>query len=113
MRPGHKSSGRLKNGFESDYVFIFYDMNMWKAHIVLWEVGRHAHRAEAEGGTVCAATPNVKEEVTNMQEMPETKIVHEKPVTLQDVASPMPAVMPHVIIIGAGFGGLQAARALR
>jgi hypothetical protein len=26
MRPGHKSSGRLKKGFESDYVFIFCDM---------------------------------------------------------------------------------------
>jgi NADH dehydrogenase len=51
-----------------------------------------------------------------MQEMPETKIAHEKPVTLQGVASaqhPVPAVMPRVVIVGAGFGGLQAARALR
>jgi len=51
-----------------------------------------------------------------MQEMPETKIVHEKSVTLQGVASaqhPVPAVMPRVVIVGAGFGGLQAARALR
>jgi NADH:ubiquinone reductase (H+-translocating) len=55
----------------------------------------------------------VSEEVTDMQEMPETKIVHEKPVTLPDTASPVPAVMPRVVIVGAGFGGLQAARALR
>src|SRR3989454_549730 len=51
-----------------------------------------------------------------MQEMPETKIAHEKPVTLQGVASaqhPVPAVMPRVVIVGAGFGGLQVARALR
>src|SRR5881296_2700919 len=47
-----------------------------------------------------------------MQEIPETYIVHEKPVTLQDVASSVPAVMPRVVIVGAGFGGLQAARAL-
>ncbi len=51
-----------------------------------------------------------------MQEMPETYIAHGKPVTLQGVASaqhPVPAVMPRVVIVGAGFGGLQAARALR
>ena len=51
-----------------------------------------------------------------MQEMPETKIVHEKSVSQQGVASaqhPVPAVMPRVVIVGAGFGGLQAARALR
>src|SRR5437773_7300723 len=51
-----------------------------------------------------------------MQEMPETKIVHEKSVTLQGVASaqhPVPAVMLRVVIVGAGFGGLWTARALR
>ncbi len=51
-----------------------------------------------------------------MQEMPEMYIAHGKPVTLQGVASaqhPVPAVMPRVVIVGAGFGGLQAARALR
>ena len=48
-----------------------------------------------------------------MQEIPETSIEHEKPVTLPGVVSPMPVVMPHVVIVGAGFGGLQAARALR
>ncbi len=48
-----------------------------------------------------------------MQEKSETYIVHEKPVTLQGTASAVPAVMPRVVIVGAGFGGLQAARALR
>ena len=48
-----------------------------------------------------------------MQEMPETKIVHEKLVSQQGVASIVPAVMPRVVIVGAGFGGLHAARALR
>src|SRR6266851_846978 len=55
----------------------------------------------------------VKEEVTNMQEIPETYIEHEQPVTLPGVASRVPAVIPHVVIVGAGFGGLQAARALQ
>ena len=48
-----------------------------------------------------------------MQEIPETSIEHEKPVTLPGVVSPVPAVMPRVVIVGAGFGGLKAARALR
>ena len=48
-----------------------------------------------------------------MQEMPETYIAHEKLVSQQAVVSPMPAVMPRVVIVGAGFGGLKAARALR
>ena len=55
----------------------------------------------------------VKEEVTNMQEIPETYIEHEQSVTLPGVASRVPAVIPHVVIVGAGFGGLQAARALQ
>jgi NADH dehydrogenase len=55
----------------------------------------------------------VKEEVKNMQEIPETYIEDEQSVTLPGVASRVPAVMPHVVIVGAGFGGLQAARALR
>ncbi len=48
-----------------------------------------------------------------MQEMPETNIVHEKLVPQQGIASAVPAVMPRVVIVGAGFGGLNAARALR
>ena len=48
-----------------------------------------------------------------MQEKPETKIVHEKLVSQQGVASIVPAVVPRVVIVGAGFGGLHAARALR
>ena len=48
-----------------------------------------------------------------MQEIPETYIEHEQPVTLPGVASRVPAVIPHVVIVGAGFGGLQAARALQ
>jgi uncharacterized OsmC-like protein len=48
-----------------------------------------------------------------MQEIPETNIVHEKLVSQQGIASAVPAVMPRVVIVGAGFGGLQAARALR
>src|SRR6266851_7452275 len=55
----------------------------------------------------------VKEEVTNMQEIPETYIEDEQSVTLPGVASRVPAVIPHVVIVGAGFGGLQAARALQ
>ena len=47
-----------------------------------------------------------------MQEIPETKIVHEKLVSQQSVASTVPAVIPRVVIVGAGFGGLNAARAL-
>ena len=47
-----------------------------------------------------------------MQEIPETKIVHEKLVSQQGVASTVSVVMPRVAIVGAGFGGLNAARAL-
>jgi NADH:ubiquinone reductase (H+-translocating) len=47
-----------------------------------------------------------------MQEIPETKIVHEKLVSQQGVASTVSVVMPRVVIVGAGFGGLNAARAL-
>ena len=55
----------------------------------------------------------VKEEVKNMQEIPETYIEDGQSVTLPGVASRVPAVIPHVVIVGAGFGGLQAARALQ
>src|SRR6266516_6867716 len=48
-----------------------------------------------------------------MQEIPEVNIVHEKLVPQQGIASAVPAVMPRVVIVGAGFGGLQAAHALR
>lgn len=48
-----------------------------------------------------------------MQEIPGTYIVDGRPVALQGVASPEPAVMPRVVIVGAGFAGLQAARAFR
>src|SRR6266699_3439700 len=47
-----------------------------------------------------------------MQEIPETKIVHEKLVSQQGVVSTVSVVMPRVVIVGAGFGGLNAARAL-
>src|SRR6266513_6519796 len=51
-----------------------------------------------------------------MQEVPETNTANEKQVTPQSDArapAPVPAVMPNVVIVGAGFGGLHAARALR
>src|SRR2546429_1473272 len=51
-----------------------------------------------------------------MQEVPETNTADEKQVTPQSDArapAPVPAVMPNVVIVGAGFGGLHAARALR
>ena len=48
-----------------------------------------------------------------MQEKPETKIVHENLVPRQGIVSTVPALMPRVVIVGAGFGGLHAARALR
>ena len=48
-----------------------------------------------------------------MQEIPETYIEDEQSVTLPGVASRVPVVIPHVVIVGAGFGGLQAARALQ
>jgi NADPH-dependent 2,4-dienoyl-CoA reductase/sulfur reductase-like enzyme len=47
-----------------------------------------------------------------MQEMPEAYIGEERPVTSPGVTSPMTGVIPRVVIVGAGFGGLQAARAL-
>ena len=34
------------------------------------------------------------------------------PKSLESIPGSVPAVMPRVVIIGAGFGGLQAARAL-
>ena len=49
-----------------------------------------------------------------MQEVPETNTANEKQVTPQSDArapAPVPAVMPNVVIVGAGFGGLHAARA--
>src|SRR5207244_9780918 len=36
----------------------------------------------------------------------------ERPVTASGVTSPLTGIMPRVVIVGAGFGGLQAARAL-
>jgi NADH dehydrogenase len=48
----------------------------------------------------------------DMQEIPENSIVHEKPLPLPGFAPPEPTTMPRVVIVGAGFGGLQAARAL-
>jgi NADH:ubiquinone reductase (H+-translocating) len=35
------------------------------------------------------------------------------PKSVEDASNNLPAVMPRVVIVGAGFGGLQAARALR
>jgi len=51
-----------------------------------------------------------------MKDVPETNTVDERPVAPQSVepARPaVPAVKPRVVIVGAGFGGLQAAIALR
>src|SRR5437660_3756854 len=48
-----------------------------------------------------------------MHEIPMTPIEHEEPDTKPDVADPVPTVVPQVVIVGGGFGGLQAARALR
>ncbi len=35
------------------------------------------------------------------------------PQSVEPAQSPVPTVMPHVVIVGAGFDGLNAARALR
>jgi len=54
--------------------------------------------------------------MTDMKDVPETNSVDERLVAPQSVepARPVaPAVKPRVVIVGAGFGGLQAARALR
>ena len=48
-----------------------------------------------------------------MQEMPETKIVHEKLVSQLGVTSIAHSVILRVVIVGAAFGGLHAALALR
>src|SRR5437763_14719497 len=53
-----------------------------------------------------------------MKDTPDTepKTTGEQTVAPQDVAparESVPAVMPRVVIVGAGFGGLHAARALR
>ena len=53
-----------------------------------------------------------------MKDIPdtETKTANERLITPQSVEpapQSVPAVKPHVVIVGAGFGGLQAARALR
>jgi NADH dehydrogenase len=47
-----------------------------------------------------------------MQEIPGPYFSNERPVTLAGGASPVTAVIPRVVIVGAGFAGLQAARAL-
>ena len=47
-----------------------------------------------------------------MQEIPEAYVGEERPVTASGVTSPLTGIMPRVVIVGAGFGGLQAARAL-
>jgi NADH dehydrogenase len=46
------------------------------------------------------------------QEIPEAHIGEERPVTAPGVTPPVTGVMPRVVIVGAGFGGLQAAHAL-
>jgi NADH dehydrogenase len=48
-----------------------------------------------------------------MSETPATHIEHDGPHPTTDIADPVPAVVPRVVIVGAGFGGLQAARCLR
>jgi NADH:quinone reductase (non-electrogenic) len=48
-----------------------------------------------------------------MQELPEAYSGDKRLVTQPGVPSPVTGVMPRVVIVGAGFGGLQAARALR
>jgi len=55
------------------------------------------------------------QEVTDMQDIPETKTANEHPQTVQSVeptSTSLPALMPRVVIVGAGFGGLNAAKAL-
>jgi NADH:ubiquinone reductase (H+-translocating) len=47
-----------------------------------------------------------------MQEIPEADIGEERLVTAPTMTSPVTGVMPRVVIVGAGFAGLQAARAL-
>jgi NADH:ubiquinone reductase (H+-translocating) len=47
-----------------------------------------------------------------MQEIPEAYVGEERPVTTSGVTSPVTGIMPRVVIVGAGFAGLQAARAL-
>lgn len=48
-----------------------------------------------------------------MQEVPEASIGEERPVTAPGITLPVTGVMPRVVIVGAGFAGLQAAQALR
>ncbi len=57
------------------------------------------------------------EEVTEMKDIPgtETKTDNQQPHTLQSLEAAresLPALMPRVVIVGAGFGGLNAAKAL-
>jgi NADH:ubiquinone reductase (H+-translocating) len=57
------------------------------------------------------------QEVTEMKDIPETetKTANQQPDTLQSVGAvreSLPALMPRVVIVGAGFGGLNAAKAL-
>jgi NADH:ubiquinone reductase (H+-translocating) len=51
--------------------------------------------------------------MASLHEKPMTHIEHEEPNTKPDVADRVPAVVPQVVIVGGGFGGLQAARSLR
>jgi NADH dehydrogenase len=56
------------------------------------------------------------EEITDMKDVPEKNIIDEQRTTSQDVEAPhsaVPMLMPRVVIVGAGFGGLQAARAFQ
>ncbi len=51
-----------------------------------------------------------------MKDVPETNSVDERlvaPLSVEPARPVAPAVKPRVVIVGAGFGGLQAARALR
>ncbi len=55
------------------------------------------------------------EEVTEMKDIPETKTANQQPDTLQSLEvarESLPALMPRVVIVGAGFAGLNAAKAL-
>jgi len=58
---------------------------------------------------------SIQEEEADMSNIEQTKAANESlttPKSVERLHDTVPAVMPRVVIVGAGFGGLQAARAL-
>src|SRR2546425_8706960 len=51
--------------------------------------------------------------MTEVQDINNTTATQSTPKSIEATQDNLPAVMPRVVIVGSGFGGLQAARALR